>query len=69
MTQHSWLSGKASVGEHLSAASPKDGFRTFNPRADNTANEYMQELPESVQQIVGTVFALLTSRDGSQLAN
>jgi hypothetical protein len=30
-------------------------------RADTTANEYMQELPESVQPMVGTVFALLTS--------
>ncbi len=29
-------------------------------RADTTANEYMQELPESVQQMVGTVYALLT---------
>jgi integrase len=28
-------------------------------RADTTANEYMQELPESVQQMVGTVFAML----------
>jgi integrase len=30
-------------------------------RADTTANEYMQELPESVQQMVGTVFELLTA--------
>jgi hypothetical protein len=30
-------------------------------RADTTANEYMQELPESVQQMVGTVHAMLTS--------
>jgi hypothetical protein len=29
-------------------------------RADTTANDYMQELPESVQQ-VGTVYAMLTS--------
>jgi integrase len=29
-------------------------------RADTTANEYMQELPESVQQMVGTVYAMLT---------
>jgi integrase len=29
-------------------------------RADTTANEYMQELPESVQT-VGTVYAMLTS--------
>jgi hypothetical protein len=26
-----------------------------------TANEYMQELPESVQQMVGTVYAMLTA--------
>jgi len=38
-------------------------------RADTTANEYMQELPESVQQMVGTVFALLTSGEGSKLVN
>jgi hypothetical protein len=30
-------------------------------RADTTANEYMQELPESVQQMVGTVYELLPS--------
>jgi integrase len=30
-------------------------------RADTTANEYMQELPESVQQRVGTVYAMLTA--------
>jgi len=30
-------------------------------RADTTANEYMQELPESVQQMVGTVYELLTT--------
>jgi hypothetical protein len=29
-------------------------------RADTTANESMQELPESVQQMVGTVYAMLT---------
>ena len=28
-------------------------------RADTTANEYMQELPESVQQMVGSVYAML----------
>ena len=38
-------------------------------RADTTANEYMQELPESVQQMVGTVFAFLTSGEGSQMVN
>jgi integrase len=30
-------------------------------RADTTANEYMQELPESVQLMVGTVYAMLIS--------
>ena len=30
-------------------------------RADTTANEYMQELPESVQQMVGTVYKMLTA--------
>ena len=35
-------------------------------RADTTANEYMQELPESVQQMVGTVYAMLTSATTQQ---
>ena len=35
-------------------------------RADTTANEYMQELPESVQQMVGTVYAMLTGNAGSE---
>ena len=35
-------------------------------RADTTANEYMQELPESVQQMVGTVYALLTETAAQQ---
>jgi integrase len=30
-------------------------------RADTTANEYMQELPESVQQMVGAVYLMLSS--------
>ena len=38
-------------------------------RADTTANEYMQALPESVQQMVGTVYAMLTSNAGSQMVN
>ena len=38
-------------------------------RADTTANEYMQELPESVQQMVGTVYAMLTSNTGSEMLN
>ena len=37
-------------------------------RADTTANECMQELPKSVQQMVGTVFAMLTT-EGSQMVN
>jgi integrase len=37
-------------------------------RADTTANEYMQELPESVQQMVGTVFAMLNGKS-SQMVN
>ena len=35
-------------------------------RADTTANEYMQELPESVQQMVGSVYATLTSSKASE---
>jgi integrase len=35
-------------------------------RADTTANESMQELPESVQQMVGTVYAMLTEATTSQ---
>ena len=28
-------------------------------KADTTANEYMQELPESVKQMVGSVYTML----------
>ncbi len=39
-------------------------------KADTTANEYMQELPESVKQMVGSVYTILAqthkSRKGSQ---
>ena len=38
-------------------------------RADTTANEYMQELPKSVQQMIGTVYAMLTGNAGSQMVN
>jgi integrase len=31
-------------------------------KADTTANEYMQELPESVKQMVGSVYAMLSMR-------
>ena len=37
-------------------------------RADTTANEYMQELPERVQQMVGSVYAMLTSAATQQQA-
>ncbi len=37
-------------------------------RADTTANEYMQELPESVQQMVGSVYTMLTSAATQQEA-
>jgi integrase len=40
-------------------------------KADTTANEYMQELPESVKQMVDSVYAMLSMRaescKGSQL--
>jgi hypothetical protein len=35
-------------------------------RADITANEYMRELPESVQQMAGTVYAMLTNSKAAQ---
>ncbi|ACO31486.1 hypothetical protein ACP_1330 [Acidobacterium capsulatum ATCC 51196] len=38
-------------------------------RADTTANEYMQALPESVQQMVGSVYAMLTLEEGSPMVN
>ncbi len=31
-------------------------------KADTTANEYMQELPESVKQMVGSVYAMLSTQ-------
>ena len=37
-------------------------------RADTTANEYMQELPESVQQMVGAVYDMLTSTTAQRKA-
>ncbi len=52
-----------------SLGSVKDISRTCDTRADTTANEYMQELPESVQQIVGTVYAMLTKKIGSDRPN
>lgn len=32
-------------------------------KADTTANEYMQELPESMKRMVGSVYAMLTKGD------
>ncbi len=37
-------------------------------RADTTANEYMQKLPESVQQMVGSVYQMLTTAATQQRA-
>jgi hypothetical protein len=34
--------------------------------ADTTANEYMQELPESVQEMVGSMYAMLKKGGGSK---
>jgi hypothetical protein len=31
-------------------------------KADTTANEYMQELPGSVKQMVGAVYSMLTKK-------
>jgi hypothetical protein len=41
----------------------------LHSQADATANGYMQQLPESMQQMVGTVFALLNSGKGFQMVN
>jgi integrase len=38
-------------------------------RPDTTANEYMQELPESVQAMVGSVYAMLRKGDGNQTSD
>lgn len=37
-------------------------------RADTTANEYMQELPESVQQMVSSVYQMLATATTEQQA-
>lgn len=37
-------------------------------RANTTANEYMQELPESVQEMVGSVYKMLTAGAAEQQA-
>ncbi|NUQ30708.1 MAG: hypothetical protein HOQ35_19620 [Acidobacteriaceae bacterium] len=42
--------------------------RLRHSRADTTANEYMQELPESVQEMVGAVFEMLTAGSTEQPA-
>ena len=41
----------------------RDGYSVHlrrHSRTDTAANEYMQELPESVQQMVGSVYLMLT---------
>jgi hypothetical protein len=35
-------------------------------KADTTANEYMQELPDSVKKMVRSVYAMLTKAGDSQ---
>ncbi|HLH34914.1 MAG TPA: hypothetical protein VKX41_09580, partial [Alloacidobacterium sp.] len=35
-------------------------------KADTTANEYMQELPESVKKMVGSVYTMLTKGEESE---
>jgi integrase len=35
-------------------------------KADTTANEYMQELPESVKKMAGSVYAMLMKEGESQ---
>jgi hypothetical protein len=35
-------------------------------KADTTANEYMQELPESVKKMVGSVYRMLTKGGDSE---
>jgi hypothetical protein len=37
--------------------------RLRHAKADTTANEYMQELPESMKRMVGSVYAMLTKGD------
>jgi len=41
----------------------------WHSRADTTTNEYMQELPESVQQMVGTVYDMFTTTAQQQQAS
>lgn len=38
-------------------------------KADTTANEYMQELPGSVKQMVGSVYAMLTKKGNLRLGS
>ena len=35
-------------------------------KADTTANKYMQELPESVKTMVGSVYAMINKGGGSE---
>jgi hypothetical protein len=41
----------------------------LHSRAVTTASEYMEELPESVQRIVGVVYAMLTTGESSRMVN
>jgi len=61
--------GEYSLRLLLAAQSPEQ--RSIAPAtltSGHPANEYMQELPESVQQMVGTVYAMLTSTATEQQA-
>jgi hypothetical protein len=54
---------------HDGDSSAKSGIGEGYPgtlAAHSTANEYMQELPESVQQMVGMVYELLTGSQTSE---
>jgi hypothetical protein len=57
----SWVSEAELPGDPANLGSVKDiQSHPRHSRADTTANEYMQE-PESAQQMVGTVYAMLTA--------
>jgi len=62
-------SAPGAVIDGLETITRKMRRKGWHSRADTTANEYMQELPESVQQMVGTAYALLTFNAGSQMVN
>jgi len=55
-----WKAGYLHEQMLLQARQAAQACDLRHAKADTTANEYMQELPESVKQMVGSVYAMLS---------